>query len=431
MRLGALAVALVCAVALVAALATDARGDGAFPDSMALFAPADRPHELVLGTNFGLVLTDDDGATWHLVCEPAIATFVSMYQMTAPPDDALFAETPYGLAWSRDGGCTFTFATGALAGAVVGDAFPDPTDASRAFALAVPMGDGGGGPAGAPALFQSSDGGRSFGASALFTAPAGVTLAGVENARAAPSTVYLSGYSFPPLATFLARSTGGPFATVDITAAVGGVPRIAAVDPVDPMTVYLRVEGATSDALAITHDGGPDAAVALTLAGKMGAFLRRASGTILVGAPDGPSFRSTDGGKNFAMWPNAPHLRALAERDGVLFAAADDQRDGYAVASSTDEGATWTPRLRLRDIAGPLQCGNLPSVCAGPWAAVLALVTSAPPPDLAAAPGPTGGGCGCTLARRAPPGNPLALALVFLVLKKARRRMVRRPEQIL
>ncbi len=30
-----------------------ARADGAFPDSMALFLPADRPHELVLATNFG------------------------------------------------------------------------------------------------------------------------------------------------------------------------------------------------------------------------------------------------------------------------------------------------------------------------------------------------------------------------------------------
>jgi hypothetical protein len=39
-----------------------ARADGAFPDSIAIFAPADRPHRLLLATNFGLLVSDDDGS---------------------------------------------------------------------------------------------------------------------------------------------------------------------------------------------------------------------------------------------------------------------------------------------------------------------------------------------------------------------------------
>ena len=40
---------------------------------MSLFLPADRPRSMILGTNFGLVVSDDDGANWYLVCEQAMA----------------------------------------------------------------------------------------------------------------------------------------------------------------------------------------------------------------------------------------------------------------------------------------------------------------------------------------------------------------------
>src|SRR4051794_585440 len=92
-----------------------AYADGAFPDSMGLFLPADKPHELVLATNFGLVISNDDGAHWWLVCEQAIAPSVRAYQLSAAPADTLFAETSIGLAYSSDDGCSWQLATGAAA----------------------------------------------------------------------------------------------------------------------------------------------------------------------------------------------------------------------------------------------------------------------------------------------------------------------------
>src|SRR6266404_2674328 len=65
-------------------VAGPARADGAFPDSMSLFLPADRPQRMVVGANFGLIVSDDDGASWYFVCEQAIAANVSAYQMSAP-----------------------------------------------------------------------------------------------------------------------------------------------------------------------------------------------------------------------------------------------------------------------------------------------------------------------------------------------------------
>src|SRR6185369_13540609 len=56
-------------------------------------------------------------------------------------------------------------------------------------------------------------------------------------------------------------------------------------------------------------------------------------------------FRSTDGGATFQPRPGVPHVRALAERDGKLFAAAEDFKDGFALGVSTDEGLTFQPLL--------------------------------------------------------------------------------------
>jgi MYXO-CTERM domain-containing protein len=400
--------------------AAAARADGAFPDSMALFLPADRPQEIVLATNFGLVISDDGGVTWHLVCEQAIATYVGFYQQGA--DDALYACAPYGLFWSRDGGCTWTAAGGELAGANVADVFPDPTNASRVLAVATPG-------TGAPSIFESGDGGRTFGAP-LFTAPAAGTLSGVESARAAPQTVYVSLYTYPPLDPILARSIGGaPFQSVDEAAALSGVPRIAAVDPIDPNVIYLRINGTNNDSLAISRDAGNTFTVPLTLAQRMSAFLRRASGTLLVGtADDAPSFRSSDGGATFAAWPGAPHVRALAERGSALYVAADDFVDGYSVGASSDEGGHWTPLLHFRDIAGPAQCGNLPQLCAEPWMGLQSVFASYAPDggagvDAGRSSSHPAGGCGCRLGAQAPSKAALLLlALAFTWRRRARPR---------
>src|SRR6266851_5651042 len=46
-----------------------ARADGAFPDEMSIHFPASAPHRILL-TNFGLAVSEDDGATWRYSCEP-------------------------------------------------------------------------------------------------------------------------------------------------------------------------------------------------------------------------------------------------------------------------------------------------------------------------------------------------------------------------
>lgn len=388
-----------------------AAADGAFPDSMSLFLPADRPRSMVLATNFGLIVSDDDGANWYLVCEQAIGSVVSAYQMSAPPADRLYAATPAGLGYSSDGGCSWSFTSGSLAGANVVDIFPDANDATSVFAIANVSTDGG---AESEGVYQSTDGGRSFGAAALFAAPPMVGLTGVEKARSSPWTLYLTMLSSSPLTPMVARSTAGaPFAVTDESAFTTSAPYLAAVDPSDASILYLRLRAA-GDALGISRDAGGTIGTIVPLAGRMSALLRRANGTLLVGSPNGPSLRSLDGGKSFTTWSAAPHVRALAERGDVLYVVGSDSLDQFAVARSSDEGVHWAPLLHFRDVRGPLPCGNLPAICAAPWAALMGLFNPGDGGAVADA-GPSHplprAGCGCTVGRSALPKAPIGPSL--------------------
>src|SRR5882724_11928839 len=173
---------LLVALAAVAVLAAPVpvRADGAFPDSMRILLPPDHPEQILLGTNFGLVVSSDAGAHFHLVCEQAIATAgenVTQYLMGARPSSTLYAMSINQLAISADRGCSWTSAEGAWTDPVFTDIFPDPVNPARVFALAsVPTGEGWS----ASSLFASQDQGQSFGAP-LFQAKQSVLLTGVES----------------------------------------------------------------------------------------------------------------------------------------------------------------------------------------------------------------------------------------------------------
>jgi hypothetical protein len=414
-----------------------ARADGAFPDAMRLLLPPDHPEQMMLGTNFGLVVSKDGGGHWSLVCEEAIATGgenVSQYLMGAPPAGTLFAMSSNQLALSADRGCAWTSAGGGWSDPFFTDVFADPVDPQRLFALASVRTAGGwlG-----SSLFVSRDGGRSFGVPPLFQAEQSLLITGVESAASSPGTIYLTEFGNPGggVASRVARSTdgGATFREVSLAAALGaGEPRLAAVDPTNPQVIYYRVVGLDDDQLAVSRDGGATVQVTLALRGPMTAFLRRADGTVLVGSKIQGAFQSHDSGATFTPWPEAPHLRALAERGGTLYAVADNAADGFAVGASSDGGRTWRPLLRFEEICGISDCS--PAVVATCQAAWQRLVTflgitgcQAAAPDAGA---PDAGapvvasrshGCGAV------PGRPGAPALLFMVGLLVAIRSLRRP----
>jgi hypothetical protein len=355
-RLGRVAAfATAFAAAFAAGMAT-AHADGAFPDSGQVLLPEGRPDEITLGTNFGLIATTDGGKTWEWTCETALTTSGQAYQLGGSRDGRsgrIVASSLWGVVYSDDASCSFAGADGDITETVVTDLFVDRVHPERVYAIGYDD------RAPAEVAFRSSDGGGTF-APAFFTAPADTALLGVEGAASDASTIYLTLHDGAPS---LVRTVdgGGQWAAIDLGPVVGDAfVRIIAVDPTDPRKIFLRASASAGDRLVVSADGGATFATPLAVDGGLSAFVRRANGTILLAgtAADGTSFgaRSFDGGVTFEPWAGLPHVRALAERDGVLYSAADDVADGFALAVSSDDGASWRPLLAYRDVTRIRPC---------------------------------------------------------------------------
>src|SRR6185436_11669804 len=147
---------------------------------------------------------------------------------------------------------------------------------------------------------------------------------------------------------------------IDIEASLGENNfRIIAVDPADSRTITLRVIEPLGEGVAISHDGGETFKRPFTLAGGvLTSYAKLESGTILVGGvvlDEARGYRSTDGGVTFADW-KVPHLRALGARGQMLYAAAKNYTDDWAVGVSTDEGVTFKPLTRYDQVKAIRAC---------------------------------------------------------------------------
>jgi hypothetical protein len=354
---------LACACWLLSARA--AHANGAFPGSQSIITPDALPHEIVLATNFGLVLSEDDGKTWTWTCETAQSLNGSLYQMGPSPRNRSYTVALDGLAFTDDSSCTWNVAGGLGAGATVLDAFPDPTNGDRVLTIVSQPGDAGA----IYQVFESADGGTTMG-TLRYAAPAGDHLSGIEIARSAPMTVYTTLTSgTTSLAPKLARSDdGGRTWTVhDLSAMLGaGVTsiRLISVDPTNPDKVFMRVASGTGTAaeerVAVTTDAGVSITTPLTLpGGNVQAFVRTTTGHLIVGGVLGlnpVAYRSIDGGVSFQALPTPPFLSGLSVRGGTVFGVTDNMKDGYAVATSADEGTTWQRLMSYADIAAIRTC---------------------------------------------------------------------------
>jgi hypothetical protein len=411
-----------------------AAADGAFPDSMQIFVPAETPHRIILATNFGLITSDDDGATWEWSCEPRADDNTILYQKAASPSQRIFAVLiAHPMVYSDDLACTWTASGGTLASLNARDAFTDPTSADNVLAAAV-----------APtnllqpsSVYRSTDGGLTFGP-ALISGPAGGDILGVESAVSDPATMYVAMYASADnkIDPIIARSTdaGVTWSSTDLGPMLGSASiRIIAVDPSDPRRLYLRI-GIPSggEKLGVSTDGGLTIAEPVSVDKQLTAFARLASGTILVAGLDGSNhgvgFRSTDGGTTFVPWTNPPHLRALAERDGKLYGAADNFLDLFAAGVSTDEGLTWKPILSYDQVARvkpcvkdacQTTCENMAGLKLWPWS-----VCGETDPGTTTPMNTPKSGCGCHAAGDGGGEAPViaTFAAAWLISRHRRRR---------
>jgi hypothetical protein len=397
-RVGALAFGALVVVVLAGARA--ARADGAFPDSLTIVVPADRPHRIALATNFGLISSDDDGGTWSWVCEGPLTSCSTLYSASAPPAHRLYALSADRLVFSDDDACDWSLAGGAVSSGGVVDAFPLAQDGQRVLAVLSPNGVG---PQKTYTVVESSDGGTTFDAT-IYAAASGDLVTGVEASRTDASTIYVTLAAGPTSAPAVAvtRDGGAHWSTTDLSATLGAQSSLGlvAIDRADPGRVFLRVGMIAGNGLGVLDAASGAVTVPLMFpGGVMTAFVQTAEGPLVAAGrlPSGASLaRSLDDGASFQPVSGAPNARALAERDGKIYVAADDVADGYALGVSSDLGVTFAPLMRFAQVGSITACARsaCQSICKnqvalGLWPA--ATCTAAPERAPQAA---GGGGCG-------------------------------------
>ena len=373
---------LACA-ALMFAATNPARANGAFPDEFSIHFPANAPHRILMGANFGMLVSEDDGATWRYSCEPwvvagsnaALASEnVSFYQVTA--DGAVLADS-VNVTRSTDVACTWPTSTGSVAGQAVDDIFPDPNDPTFVLAIVVT--------ARGSYLVGSHDGGKTFDPPHLYDTAD--LLTGIEIARSKPGVAYATSVSTSGGAAKFLASTDSGLHWTSTTLQVGGgtQPRILAIDPADEKKVYLRLLTGPSDAMSVTADGGQTFQTVLTISGQFSSFLRAGDGAIYAGTMDGKLYVRAAGAAVATDFTSrsAPHLRCLGQRRGTtrIYACADMIVDGFSLASSDDLGMTFQPLMSFTQLLGPLTCAPVQTNCQPHWERIKGVLGIGTSPD--------------------------------------------------
>jgi photosystem II stability/assembly factor-like uncharacterized protein len=372
------AVARACAVLGTAALAltTDASANGRFPRADQLVFVPGRPDELVLRVTFGLLVSRDAGVAWDWVCEPAIGfDGIEDPAVAVLNDGVVLAGLFGGLAQSDAGTCSWRFSNTAALDLPVVDLSARRDAPNVAVALAweaQPPGQNT--PGYRSRFFATNDNGASWASYGTPLDPS-VLMLTLDLAPSEPRRLYASG-----IRSGMARS-GVLFVSVDegLTWTEHAVPfdarseqglYIAAVDPLDPLLVYLRTSAANTSRLLVTRDGGTTFEEQFAGGPMLGFALSADGAEIFLGGLEDGLWVSPRGPASFLQRSTLP-IQCLASRGDTLYACSNDV-GGFALGASRDGGRNFEPMLRLSEVRGPLACpdGSSASVCGALWPAM-------------------------------------------------------------
>ena len=417
--------------------ASSAAANGRFPAANMLVARPGDPSELLLRATYGLLVSHDGGGAWDWICERAVGYGGSEDPTVAITGDGTLVVAMFdGLARSIDGGCTWSREPQGPRAVV--DLALRPSAPNRLYAITC--------------LFsKSTDAGASlFQSELLVSEDAGahwstrtvldptLLLDTVEVAAGDPKRLYVSGaradgramrgvllVSDDDGAHFVERAV--PFATGD-----RGV-YVAAVAPDRADRVYARTSSPDASRLRVSDDAGKSWSLAFD-GGPLLGFALSADGTqVYAGGPRDGLRAAAASDLRFAARSKLP-VQCLTSVGSTLWACAPTSA-GFVLGSSTTGGSSFTPRLTLAGMRGPLRCPGASAMdaCGEDWNALARLVGNdsvddAASPALVPPPPARRSACGCATPEAPGPaafgagGALLALAAPLLARRRARRR---------
>ncbi|MBS2032753.1 MAG: hypothetical protein JST54_33075 [Deltaproteobacteria bacterium] len=328
--------------ALLALLPASALANNAFPDELEVFAPADTGL-VVLGTNYG-VIHSDDAVHWTWVCEPAVTTAAVVGAYGVGSDGGLWALAGTKPLVSNDLGCTWAGVVPATGVDTVSDIFVDPGDPQHALVIGVSTLSGN------FAIYATLDRGQSWTGPVLSANQQGELL-GVEISRSNPARAFATEYAFATHAVALFRSDdhGQTWTELDHPELGDAYPFLAAIDPVDPDTVWLRLvpnSASGGDQLAVSHDKGATFTVAFTAPSTLSALAVGEDHTVWTASRANDLWRLDPDAGSFVHLPG-PSVRCMAERAGTLYACGDATADGgFVLGASIDRGQSFTALVK-------------------------------------------------------------------------------------
>jgi hypothetical protein len=359
---------------------TRALANGRFPatNQLHIAQNTDGSRTVLLRTTFGVLLSRDEGLNWDWICERSMG-YPSIPQ--DPPfaiaqDGTIFGGTFNGLTVSRDNGCAFTFPKGDLGESSVIDLTVTGFDRKRAYFLTNRY-------ASREAdnsfrydsrLYTTMDNGASFGSVGRALDPTLVfhTLDATTSDRA---RLYLSatrtdrGTLRGVLLT--SRDAGQSFAEspIPLIADEDSV-FIAAVDPTRADRVYFRTAGGpdTPGRLLLSEDSGVSYKEILKISGALRGFALSPNGeTVWAGGQATGLYRASTQDFAFTKIANI-QVQCLYATATDLWACSNEA-SGFIAGRSTDNGASFVPKLRLAGVRGPLMCaaGTSTAACATEW----------------------------------------------------------------
>jgi hypothetical protein len=252
------------------------------------------------------------------------------------------------------------------------------TDPRTAFALAWDPANETGGAAYRGRLLLTEDNGRNFERLPVELDPS-VLMLTVDLAPSDTRRVYLSGTRSTDDGRsgllLVSRDGGDSFSerAVPFDQRVDQGLYIAAVDPTDADTLYLRTSSGGAGRLIVSRDAGETFVTPFVGAPVRGFALSPDGRSVYFGGTSGIYAGSRD---DLAFEQRSSvRCLCLAATEDTLYACSDEY-SGFTLGASTDGGFNFEPKLHLKSVRGPLACADDTSAgsCAGEWQSIRTLL---------------------------------------------------------